>query len=97
MLLDADFENSTRVIDRLVSRIDSYDFPTPLRISVGAACYPTHAVDADTLEAAGGLAPGGELARRPVAAADVHIPTLRNSTMTIQSISILKTVVLARS
>lgn len=50
VLLDADFENSTRVIDRLVQRIDSYDFPTPLRISVGAACYPTHAVDADSLE-----------------------------------------------
>jgi len=34
VLLDADFDSSTRVIDRLVSRIDSYEFPTPLRISV---------------------------------------------------------------
>ena len=50
VLLDSDFDSSARVIDRLVSRIDSYDFPTPLRISVGAACYPTHAVDADTLK-----------------------------------------------
>jgi GGDEF domain-containing protein len=50
VLLDADFDNSARVIDRLVQRIDSYDFPTPLRISVGAACYPTHAVDAATLK-----------------------------------------------
>ena len=50
VLLDADFDSSARVIDRLVSRIDSYDFPTPLRISVGAACYPTHAVDADSLK-----------------------------------------------
>jgi GGDEF domain-containing protein len=50
VLLDADFDNSTRVIERLVSRIDQYDFPTPLRISVGAACYPTHAVDADSLK-----------------------------------------------
>jgi GGDEF domain-containing protein len=49
VLLDADFDSSARVIDRLVSRIDSYDFPTPLRISVGAACYPTHAVDAASL------------------------------------------------
>src|SRR5687767_8061039 len=48
-LLDADYDNSTRVIDRLVSRIDDYEFPVPLRISVGAACYPTHAVDADSL------------------------------------------------
>jgi hypothetical protein len=32
-----------------MARIRSYDFPTPLRISVGAACYPTHAGDADSL------------------------------------------------
>jgi GGDEF domain-containing protein len=50
VLLDADYENSARVIDRLVQRIDDYDFPTPLRISVGAACYPTHAVDSPTLK-----------------------------------------------
>jgi GGDEF domain-containing protein len=50
VLLDADFDSSARVIDRLVSRIDSYDFPNPLRISVGAACYPTHAVDSDSLK-----------------------------------------------
>jgi GGDEF domain-containing protein len=50
VLLDTDFEHSTRVIDRLVSRIENYEFPTALRIAVGAACYPTHAVDADTLK-----------------------------------------------
>jgi len=50
VLLDADFDSSSRVIERLVSRIDHYDFPTPLRISVGAACYPTHAVDAESLK-----------------------------------------------
>jgi GGDEF domain-containing protein len=50
VLLDADFEHSTRVIDRLVSRIENYEFPTAMRIAVGAACYPTHAVDADTLK-----------------------------------------------
>ncbi len=49
VLLDADFEHSSRVIDRLVARIDHYEFPTPLRIAVGAACYPTHAVDAASL------------------------------------------------
>src|SRR5207244_5426501 len=42
VLLDADYENGTKVIDRLVQRIDDYEFTTPLRISVGAACYPTH-------------------------------------------------------
>src|SRR4029079_9909041 len=50
VLLDADFDHSTRVIDRLVTRIESYKFPTALRIAVGAACYPTHAVDADSLK-----------------------------------------------
>jgi hypothetical protein len=50
VLLDADFEHSTRVIERLVSRIENYEFPTVLRIAVGAACYPTHAVDADSLK-----------------------------------------------
>ncbi len=49
VLLDSDFEHSTRVIDRLVARIENYEFPTALRIAVGAACYPTHAVDADSL------------------------------------------------
>lgn len=50
VLLDADFDNSTKVIDRLVQRMESYEFPAPLRISMGAACYPTHAVDADSLK-----------------------------------------------
>jgi GGDEF domain-containing protein len=49
MLLDADYDSSTNVIDRLVQRIDNYEFPSPLRISVGAACYPTHAIDAASL------------------------------------------------
>src|SRR3954462_2646190 len=49
VLLDADFEHSTRVIDRLVSRIENYEFANAMRIAVGAACYPTHAVDAESL------------------------------------------------
>jgi PleD family two-component response regulator len=49
-LLDTDFDHSSRVIDRLLSRIENYEFPTPLRIAVGAACYPTHAVNAETLK-----------------------------------------------
>jgi len=48
-LLDADFEHSARVIDRVVSHIEHYEFPTALRIAVGAACYPTHASDAGAL------------------------------------------------
>ena len=50
VLIDADFRHSTHVIDRLVSRIDDYEFPTSLKITAGAACYPTHAVDAGSLK-----------------------------------------------
>ena len=50
VLLDADFDNSSRVINRMVSRIENYEFQNALRIAVGAACYPTHAVDAETLK-----------------------------------------------
>jgi GGDEF domain-containing protein len=50
VLLDADFEHSRKVIDRLVSRIEHIEFPHALRISVGAASYPTDAVDADSLK-----------------------------------------------
>lgn len=50
VLLDADDDSSRTIIDRLVQRIDHYDFPAPLRISMGAACYPTHAVDAASLK-----------------------------------------------
>ena len=50
VLLDADYDNSTRVIDRLVERMNHYDFPSPLRLSLGAACYPTDAVDAASLQ-----------------------------------------------
>lgn len=49
LLIDADFEHSTRVVHRVMSRVDDYDFTRPLHIAVGAACYPTHAVDAGTL------------------------------------------------
>jgi diguanylate cyclase (GGDEF)-like protein len=50
VLLDTDFEHSSKVIDRVVSRIENYEFQTALRIAVGAACYPTHAVDAESLK-----------------------------------------------
>jgi GGDEF domain-containing protein len=50
VLLDADLEHSERVIDRLGSRIESHEFPAQLRIAVGAASYPTHAIDASSLK-----------------------------------------------
>jgi GGDEF domain-containing protein len=50
VLLDADFEHSQRVINRLVTLIENYEFANALRFALGAACYPTHAVDAESLK-----------------------------------------------
>ena len=52
VLLDADLQNSMRVIDRLMARLDHYEFPQPLAIEVGAACCPTHGADVDSLRRA---------------------------------------------
>jgi PleD family two-component response regulator len=49
VLLDADLENSIRVIDRLMGRLDHYEFARPLTFEVGAACCPTHGSDAASL------------------------------------------------
>jgi hypothetical protein len=52
VLLDADLQSSLRVVDRLMSRLDHYEFSVPLTIEVGAACCPTHGADAETLRRA---------------------------------------------
>ncbi|MEP6916799.1 MAG: hypothetical protein ABJC89_14195 [Acidobacteriota bacterium] len=57
VLLDADLPNSIGVIDRLMSRLDHYEFPQPLAIEVGAACCPTHGADVDTLRRAAAARP----------------------------------------
>ncbi|MGE3511133.1 MAG: diguanylate cyclase [Vicinamibacterales bacterium] len=49
VLLDADFDQARQVIERLVARLDEYGFQIVLRVALGAACYPTHAGDADSL------------------------------------------------
>ena len=50
VLLDADLKNSLGVIDRLLARLEHYEFPWPLTFDVGAACCPTHGTDAETLK-----------------------------------------------
>ena len=52
VLLDADMPNSLQVIERLMARLDHYQFPQPLAIQVGAACCPTHGADVDSLKRA---------------------------------------------
>jgi GGDEF domain-containing protein len=50
VLLDADFDDSTKVVDRVVARMKSHEFSTALHVVLGAACFPTHAVDAGSLK-----------------------------------------------
>jgi GGDEF domain-containing protein len=52
LLLDADLPNSMRVVDRLMSRFEHYEFAHPIAIDVGAACCPTHGADATSLRRA---------------------------------------------
>jgi hypothetical protein len=59
VLLDANLQNSIGVIDRLMARLDNYEFPQPLSIQIGAACCPTHGADSEAL-------------RRAVAAHPIH-------------------------
>jgi hypothetical protein len=49
VLLDTDLQNSSRVIERLMARLDHYQFTTPVDIAVGAACCPTDGADIATL------------------------------------------------
>lgn len=50
VLLDADLERSTQVIDRVMSRLDTAKLHGAVSIAVGAACYPVHGGDAGSLE-----------------------------------------------
>ena len=52
VLLDSDLQNAMRVLDRLLSRLEHYEFTSPTAIAVGAACCPTHGADVDSLRRA---------------------------------------------
>ncbi len=57
VLLDADFENSMQVVDRLMSWVEHYEFRTPTSFSIGAACCPTHGADLASLRSAAASRP----------------------------------------
>ena len=57
VLLDSDLQNSLRVIDRMLARLDHYVFSRPLVFEVGAACCPTHGADAESLKRAAEVRP----------------------------------------
>ena len=65
VLLDADLQNSMRVVDRVVARLEHYQFSTPLDILVGAACCPTHGADIETLKRVAAAARTGVARREP--------------------------------
>ena len=62
VLLDTDLSNSSRVIERLMARLQHYQFTAPTDIEVGAACCPTHGADVATLRR---VASEGRRAFRP--------------------------------
>ena len=49
VLLDTDLHNSSHVIERVMGRLEHYQFTAPIDIEVGAACCPTHGADVETL------------------------------------------------
>jgi len=63
VLLDADLQNSTRVMERVMTRLQHYQFTSPVDVEVGVACCPTHGADVATLKRAAAAAQTG-LARQ---------------------------------
>jgi uncharacterized protein (UPF0212 family) len=65
VLLDADVQNSSRVIERVVSQLQHYQFTAPVDIEIGAACCPTHGADVETLKRVAIAARTGLSTREP--------------------------------
>ena len=61
VLLDSDLHNSMQVVDRLVARLDHYEFSTRVVVEVGAATCPTHGADLQTLRRAAETHPARRL------------------------------------
>jgi GGDEF domain-containing protein len=50
VLLNSDYERALRVADRLTTGLESRPFAEGTKITIGAACYPTHAMGAASLQ-----------------------------------------------
>jgi GGDEF domain-containing protein len=50
VLRSTDYQRSMRVVDRLMAKLEQHNFQAPVQIAVGAACYPTHAMGAESLK-----------------------------------------------
>ena len=49
VLLDADLQSSTTVVDRLATRLNHYAFSSRITFEMAAACCPTDGADLETL------------------------------------------------
>lgn len=65
VLLDSDIQNSSLVIERVMTRLEHHQFTAPIEIEVGAACCPTHGADLDTLKRVAAGARTGLTRRAP--------------------------------
>ena len=50
VLRSTDYQRSMRVVDRLMAKLERHAFQAPVQIAVGAACYPVHAMGAESLK-----------------------------------------------
>ena len=50
VLRSTDYQRSMRVVDRLMAKLEQHNFSAPVQIEVGAACYPMHAMGAESLK-----------------------------------------------
>ena len=50
VLRSTDYQRSMRVVDRLMARLERHNFQSPVQIALGAACYPMHAMGAESLK-----------------------------------------------
>jgi GGDEF domain-containing protein len=50
VLRSTDYQRSMRVVDRIMARLERHNFQLPVQIALGAACYPMHAMGAESLK-----------------------------------------------
>ena len=50
VLRSTDYQRSMRVVDRLLAKLEQHNFQTTVQIALGAACYPMHAMGAESLK-----------------------------------------------
>ena len=50
VLRSTDYQRSMRVVDRIMAKLEQHNFQGPVKIELGAACYPVHAMGAESLK-----------------------------------------------